>query len=268
MPLLERSQSSSREGDTQLKIGVVTYFDENIKDYAAYSIAANMGYAFQRHYSFMALSPKTGSNYEPDDPRWNRVQILRTLMTPTTKDADEHSSTSIAGAFSDYDYVVWLDADLVVLDWTGFSFEEVIARSQQQPPFPSTEAGPEQAVLSKDIILSAEHHAQTGVANTGSLIVRNSPWALRFLQRWWQQYDRTLGHDQTYFDRLYKSLSRAERTAHIAVLATPTMNSVPPAMLHQQPWHPVLHLMGEPLRFASRRSRWAGRSCVVPCWCW
>ena len=62
MPLLERSQSSSREGDTQLKIGVVTYFDENIKDYYR-SIAANMG-RFPEALQLHGLVSQDGSNYE------------------------------------------------------------------------------------------------------------------------------------------------------------------------------------------------------------
>ena len=113
MPKLERSFSQSLSfSDDSLKIGIVTYFDENIQEYAAYSITLNLGYAYERHYSFMALSPETRSNYEPLDPRWNRVQILRKLMTNDLDPVD----TLVTGAFRDYDYVVWLDADLIVLD--------------------------------------------------------------------------------------------------------------------------------------------------------
>ena len=87
MPLYPSNFSSSLAARVApLKIGIVTYFDRNIEDYAAYSIATNMGYAYQSQYSFVTLSPETGSNYEPIDARWNRVRILSKLMSSADRD--------------------------------------------------------------------------------------------------------------------------------------------------------------------------------------
>ena len=112
-----------------------------------------------------------------------------------------------------YDYLVWIDADLAVTDWS-LSLEDLISLHPKS-----------------DIIISAEHHAETGVANTGSIIVKNSKWARSFLERWWDSYDRSLNHDQIFFDRLYKMLPEKERTNHITILPTSALNSVPPPML-------------------------------------
>ena len=165
------------------------------------------------------------------DARWNRVKIMKELMTSESNSDTNLSSKVkvISGVFKTYDYVVWLDADLVIIDWT-FSIEELIIENPE-----------------KDIILSAEHHAETGVANTGSMIIRNSEWTLNFLQKWWDTFDHSINHDQIFFDRLYKSLSSTERASHIAILPTSRLNSIPPAMLYQQSDHKVLHMMGEAL---------------------
>ena len=154
----------------ELKIGITTYYDENIEDYAAYSLAINAAYVSERGYGFVIHSPQTQSNFEPRDARWNRVRILSGMMA------------------LNYDYLVWIDADLAVTDWS-LSLEDLISLHPKS-----------------DIIISAEHHAETGVANTGSIIVKNSKWARSFLERWWDSYDRSLNHDQIFFDRLYKML--------------------------------------------------------------
>ncbi len=192
-----------------LKIGMTTYYDGNIEDYAAYSIAINAAYVSERGYNFVIHSPQTQSNFEPRDARWNRVKILSSLMV------------------HDYDYLVWVDADLAVTDWS-LSLEDLISLHPES-----------------DIIISAEHHAETGVANTGSIIVKNSAWARDFLGRWWDLFDRGLNHDQIFFDRLYKMLSKEEKKRHITILPTNTLNSVPPPMLFQREADAVLHLMGE-----------------------
>ena len=56
----------------ELKIGITTYYDENIEDYAAYSLAINAAYVSERGYGFVIHSPQTQSNFEPRDARWNR----------------------------------------------------------------------------------------------------------------------------------------------------------------------------------------------------
>ena len=128
-----------------------------------------------------------------------------------------------------------LDADAIVLD---FSFQiEDIAQE-----FPTA-----------DIIASAD--LRMGLINTGVMIIRNSAWSRSFLSRWWTIADRKVVCDQDAFDVLYKTYLEEEKlqkpkkgkeiTSKVRVLAMDRINSHPPAMLHQQPHNPILHLMGE-----------------------
>jgi hypothetical protein len=181
LPVSHKSTSSP------LRIGIVTYIDDNITSYAAYSLAINTAYALHTNYDFMVLSPETHSDYEPRDPRWNRVKILsKLMMEPREEEKDkekekgEEESNEGIGTYSDFDYVVWLDADLAVVDWT-LSIERLV------------EAFPDH-----DLLLSAEYHAETGVANTGSIIAKNTAWTQSFLQQWWSVFDHSLNHDQVY----------------------------------------------------------------------
>ena len=193
-------------------MALVTYTTRSIASYASYSLAINAAYAERQGYPFYVLSPATGHEYEPRDQRWNRVKILSEMLEMTEPT---------------YDYVVWLDADLVITDM-NYSLQDVVA-----------------AAGGADITISAERHAATGVANTGCFVVRNTQWSRAWLQRWWDEFDHTEAHDQIMFDRLYKAnLPDAEK--HVRIMPEYVLNSIPPPSLYQMPSHPVLHLMGNP----------------------
>ena len=209
---LEQSNASLKLND----IHVVTYVTENIALYSAYSLAINSMYCRTRGYSLSIFSPEMGSEYEPRDQRWNRVKILSEGLNPKS------------GAFRDAKYVVWVDADLIFTDM-DYRLEAIIASHGKDT----------------DIIISAERHAGTGVANTGCFIVRNTEWTRAWLERWWQDFDHTEAHDQIMFDRLYKR-QLPESAEHIAILPAHVLNSVPPASLFQEEDHRILHLMGNP----------------------
>ena len=96
-----------------------------------------------------------------------------------------------------------------------------------------------------DIIISSERHAETGVANTGCFIMKNSAWSRDFLHNWWENYDRSEAHDQIFFDKLYKSMLPGIEE-HVTILPQDAMNSSPPPMLYQTDDNQVLHMMGQP----------------------
>jgi len=229
----------------------VSYSSPNLLPYAAYAYAVTAAYAEHHHYSLALFSQATNSNYEPRDQRWNRVKILLEALDPHT------------GSHRAYQYLVWVDADLVFIDFS-FSFEALIA------------AHPD-----ADVIISAERHAETGVANTGCFIVKNTPWSINFLSAWWNRFDRSQAHDQIYFDVLYKSLlleqqqqQKQERfdaiddtdlKKHIVILPPTALNSLPPAVELQQEKDAVLHLMGES---TSLRQRAFKEAFVEVCRAW
>jgi tetratricopeptide (TPR) repeat protein len=203
----------------EIQLSLVTYASPDIVDYAAYAFAINSAYAEHNSYEIFFMSPESGSNYEPLDQRWNRVKILQDALEP------------VSGWLRDVDYVVWIDADLVFLD-LNLNLLDIVKENSEY-----------------DIIISAERHAETGVANTGCFIAKNTEWTRKFLNDWWTKYDHSINHDQIFFDKLYKSMMPGV-ASHVKILPADEINSTPPPTLYQKPENKVLHLMGQakPLR--------------------
>jgi hypothetical protein len=214
-----QKNNNNNNNNNNNKINLITYADEFILPYASYSLAINSAYA--EHYSiqYQIFSPSTGSNYEIIDARWNRVKILMNLFNNNIN--DEYS-------YNDNIYFVWLDADLIIIDFT-FKFNDII----NQYPL-------------SDIIISSEWHTETGVANTGCFIIKKTEWSLNFLTNWWNNYDHSINHDQIFFSILYKSLL-PESKEHISIISTEILNSIPSPIIYQKENHKILHLMGQKL---------------------
>jgi hypothetical protein len=90
----------------QLRVGIVTYGSENIMDNARYSLGINTAYAAHNGYIikyYNSTSFKDGSVMA--DVRWAKIALLRQAL-----DQDN-------GWARDFDYIAWVDADLVFLDF-------------------------------------------------------------------------------------------------------------------------------------------------------
>mmetsp|Transcript_2840 Transcript_2840/g.4303 ORF Transcript_2840/g.4303 Transcript_2840/m.4303 type:complete len:734 (+) Transcript_2840:56-2257(+) len=224
------NKSISMSG-TANKVAFVTYLgvDDssqfNIPDimkFGSYMIASTAAYAEQNGYSFHWLSPETGSNYQTGDPRWNKVKIIDVALDPTN------------GWAKDTEYLVWMDADAIVLD-LGMKIE-LIGQQYEKADF----------IASADI--------RQGYLNSGFLIMRNTPWLRKFVKEWWTVVDRNVKCDQDAFDVLYESYMRdfnsgkryvGDIKEKVAILERDALNSDPPAMTHQKEYNQVMHLMGE-----------------------
>jgi len=134
------------------------------------------------------------------------------------------------------------DADAVVLDF-GLDVEELGRRHPLA-----------------DVLASAD--IRMGLVNTGTLLLRNTPWLRDFLRQWWYGPGGSMGNtaaselwrsvcDQDAFDRLYSHYSATWREGmprisdKVKVLPMDAINSHPPAVVHQRAENAVLHLMGE-----------------------
>lgn len=125
-----------------------------------------------------------------------------------------------------YDYVLWVDADLVIIDM-NFDVRKLISTSAHA-----------------DIWVSAESAGSSTLINSGSILVKNSEFSRAFLIDWWGSSDDRLYYsDQEQFDILYNKLG--DRKRNIVILAPDALNSDPPAMTKQKRNDQVLHLMGE-----------------------
>lgn len=200
-------------GGPTLGVGIVTYATEDIWNYTAYSLAVNEAYAEHNGYIMLHLDPST-AKFDEYDARWNKIKILEEALDPEK------------GWGRNLDYIMWVDADLIFLD-LGLRLEQVAADNPKA-----------------DVIISAEHAGSSTLVNSGTVMVRNTRWARKFLSDWWNYGARKLYSDQEQFDLLYES-RRNEMIQHIAILPPDALNSDPPAMTKQKPHNQVLHLMGE-----------------------
>lgn len=200
--------------DVSASLTLITYADERAFPYFAYSAMVLERYA-QRHGFRLLLfcaTHRTASNERQEgDARWEKVRILRHLL--------------LLPRLPSVGYVAWMDADMIPLNLT----HSLAAIAHAFPSY--------------DVIVSAELHGGTGVANTGCILLKLSPWSLAFVSAWWET-DHRLGHDQILFNVVYQQ-RLPDVKQHVRIVPTHWLNSVPPAYLRQMPSHPMLHLMGE-----------------------
>jgi hypothetical protein len=197
-------------GGPSLGVGIVTYATSDIHNYFSAALAVNEAYAEHNGYVFKHFDEKT-ANYDGDDVRWNKVKILAEALDPDR------------GWARDLDYVVWIDADIIILDM-GLRLELVAADNADA-----------------DFLVSAEHAGSTTLINSGTVMVKNSAWSRRFLQDWWDFADRRLYSDQEQFDMLYKAQVLSGKTSNrVAILPPDALNSDPPAMTQQKPNNQVV----------------------------
>lgn len=247
-------------------LGIIFYSTEGISDYASYSLAVTMEYAKHHGYHLLAYNESTG-NFDGNDHRWNKVRLLYEAIHPVT------------GIARYWDYIVWVDADLIVLDFE-LNLDHIISSSVHT-----------HGLYNKGHLwFSAEHAGSSTRVNSGMVIVRNSVWSYNFLVAWWKFADRRVYSDQEQFDLLYsallslasgadnaeslvsrhqdneveelllklvpstrlRSVSAATSLPQIVILPPHALNSDPPAMVKQRPDHAVLHLMGENSAFRVR----------------
>lgn len=205
------------DGAPSLGVGIITFASSNIWNYSAYSFSLMAGYTIHQGY---ALHLVTNNSYDHYDERWTKVKILEEALDPN----------SSAGWAAQLDYLVWMDADAVVLDW-GLRIEALAARYPQA-----------------HLLVSAEHAGSTTMMNSGVIIVRNSLWTRQVLSLWWTFADRRLHSDQEQFDLLYQHFKHSQDwqlQRRIVILPPDAINSDPPAMANQKPHNQFLHLMGE-----------------------
>ena len=207
----KRLYSSFNESSNPL-ITIVTYYTLNIlESYASKSIATLAAYAEQNNYLFFPFQgPNTKYDYAPYDARWNKIQILINVLR-------EEGLNST--------YVVWVDADLIVLDF-GMKIEMIGSFYSDA-----------------NIIISKDMEKATFISNSGFIIVKNSEWSKDFLEQWWSSYDRRKCCDQNVLTWLYDKMSTEEKN-NIMILRSDAINTEFPCWKNLKSHNQVLHLAG------------------------
>lgn len=298
------------------RISIVTYFTDSIEHYAAYSLYINYVWATYIHdYRLIIVNQSYATAHglvEPRDERWNKVRILRHFMSEThprfkslsqstirDDTCSDYSGLCTTGAVDNSDvdtstdhYLVWMDADLVVLNLnmgleqnsngsntnssnqiaSGFHIDDIVdcCLSDTDTGVGAVGAGACVCTDRPEVYISRDMEAAPFVANTGMVIVRNSNWSRRFLDEWWERFDRGACCDQHALNWLYHGapaspgkagghipiiddghetnqvlLTPIEVRARVRVLPSTALGTDFPAYAHQQSKDPVLHLAGQ-----------------------
>ena len=132
-------------------------------------------------------------------------------------------------------WYLWMDADLVFLDENFLRSEvhDLISKAY---------------LADKHFIVARDSRPESGIINTGMILIDDSEWSMEFLSVWWSAYNRSLFSDQAVFSFLWReNFYQLEYRIEENILLLPPykMNSIFPAYLHQEANHPVLHMAGE-----------------------
>jgi hypothetical protein len=192
-----------------MSVVIVTRVTKEIYDYGSWSLLLQAAYAEFNGYSMLKLRAQDS---ETSDYQFHRklVPMIEAL------ESDAYHA----------DYLVWMDADLVILDF-AMRIEQVAVEHPKA-----------------HIIMSADVSAP---ANTGMIIVRNTAWGLAFLKEWHKEHALLPAGstDQLGFARVYQRRPSSEVSEKVALLSPHVLNSEAPPMGRQQPSHKVLHLAAE-----------------------
>ena len=213
-------------------VSLVSYATENIESYSKWAYRVNNAYAMYNDYMFYRIISSQNNkestyqfDYEHRDVRWNKIKILREGLG----NRDDLLDYGHEEEDSDYQlpshYLVWIDADLIVLNLT-LSIERIAAENDWA-----------------DIIVSRDSAPESGMINTGFIIVKSSKWAADFLDTWWSSYDRATLSEQGVFTRLASDPSFGV-WSRVAILEPSALNSIFHAWDNQKDSHQVLHLAG------------------------
>eukprot|EP01041_Mallomonas_annulata_P006414 gene6414-12968_t len=212
---VKRYVNESNYLNSKSTISLITFTDAAISNYSAYSLAINAAYASLNGYIFYIIDETEGFQLDQFDARWNKVKILYNAMDPTI---------NRFAATTTNDTLVWIDADLIFLDFK-LLLQDVVNL------YPSV-----------NIIISRDKDDSPTIANTGLIIIKNNEWSRNFLSLWWNSYDRSKCCDQNVLTWLYNSDPSLQ--PHFKLLPADALNTDFPCWKNQKPTNQVLHLAG------------------------
>lgn len=220
---LSQQDYESRNNAESSMIHIISAATPNIFTYASLALAVNKEYASFRGYNFTFIQEDKTSqgfyNKYDEDSRWNKVKYLWEAI-------ETYGDLSTQKRLRRQEYLVWLDADLIV---TNFQFD--IATLVEEHP-------------EVDIWMSKDKIDAPFVGNTGCIIVKVSSWSKQFLELWWNAYDRKKCCDQNALTWLYDRQLPSDIQSKLEFLPSFTLNTEFPAYLGPHRFENMLHLAG------------------------
>lgn len=205
-------ENASLKGNANDDSDVVfaTIVSAEVYSYASNNLLFNLNALKIHGYHLRILSANTGDDYFPSDRRWNKIYAISVALRTWAKDKR---------------LIVMIDADLVILS-ESFNVQTIANQYPQA-----------NLILAQDSI---------DVANSGFMIVRNSPWSKEFFAKWWEQKGMLNTFcDQHVLNKLLADLKGTPRQSNVEVIPYYLINSKFPAIENFRDADPVLHLMGE-----------------------
>jgi hypothetical protein len=207
----------------------IIFASQNIYHYVAFTLLINSQFISSHpNYDLIFLTDqpqgdnnKNQSHYDyfPQDRRWNKIGGVIDALDPQT------------GWGRHADYLVAIDADLIILDDQSLNFPLLFST------YPKS-----------NLLLSAD---TSDIANTGFMIIKNTKWSYSFFQTWYASR-HSFDCDQHAFNDLYSQLMNANKNSNskkknsrIQILEENEVNSKFPVSANFQETDRVLHLMGE-----------------------
>ena len=205
--LMECLRADTFGSPPRLDVIYATFISPEVYSYAGNNMLYNSRYFDTNGFGLKILSKDTGDDYYPLDRRWNKVKAV---------------ANALGGWARSYSYVVFIDADLAIIN-REFNVDRVISDHSNA-----------------NLILAED---QIDIANTGFLIVKNTPWSIAFFEKWWDAKEMK----GTFCDQhvLNKLLEDPYDRSLVAITGPKTINSKWPAIDNFRENDSILHLMGE-----------------------
>ena len=187
------------------KVCVVMFYDDHIKEYAGITETINRKYAERHGYQFHIFRNRFDTP-EGRDPQWDKVKAVSDVMKQGDGDMCH--------------YLMWIDADAAFKDHS-------VEIANLFTTYGNDET---EIVISSDISNarpSNKFQLWRKFPNTGTFIVKNTPWSREFFDWWWNNpgsYRHVLFHEQTRIaDAINGDIMGA--SSKIAVVGDTVMNS-------------------------------------------
>jgi hypothetical protein len=172
------SSSSSSSSSSQESSMIWSLFaSPQVYSYAAHTTLVNALYFEYHNFTARMLSESTGDDWYPKDRRWNKIRSVVKALDP------------LEGWARGVDVMIFIDTDLLILDWQGLQVQSLLDEHPRA-----------HILMSRDAL---------DVANTGFMIIRNTPWALEFFRAWWDGRDMPFTFcDQHVLNKLVANLNK------------------------------------------------------------
>lgn len=192
------SQSISNTIGPHLGVGIIIPFKEASQNHSVYSLAINEYYARRNGYALKIVDDYVDDNNVGDFRiTWNAVKHLRDALTTWAKD---------------YEYVLYMEADVIPLDMK-YRLEELAVRYKKS-----------------NMIFVAGGVISGTKVGTDWILVRNNVWTMDVLDDWWNYRDRATMSDADVFEEYYK-MHEDEISDYITIMSVNTLKNDYPAML-------------------------------------